>query len=505
MPVQVVLEAGDRGGLQGRQAAPDGDRRASAMQWSRFSHVYEVDGLAAVLNALKLSPVYLGMDLYKQVSAALSHPEETRNALVEETLADLAERGCIVSSLDDDERLLREVRSEILSTPRIDTMYLVLSNDCNFACSYCFFHGNFPDRSPESKHMSIGTLDRALELYRRCIARAAGPEHAQPVEPSVVMYGGEPLLNPAGVRHAVERVHELKAQGLVPRNTQMNINTNGSLMTREWAEFFRDYQIEVDVSLDGWREINDSCRRWRSGRGTYDVARHAVDILRAAGAQVYVSCTITEESVKLLPQIFSWMIDELGITGLGFNPLLSSAHYHAPGAGYTESVAKALLECYEIARVRGVYEARIMRKIRAFVMGVVYDRDCCACGRQITVTPEGRVGVCHAYTGCGLFFTDLSEELIVEEHPVWVEWAKRSPLFMSECLSCEAVGICGGGCAYNSHMEHGSIWDIDTSFCTHSKMTLEWLVRDLYAQCSGAEGSPAPVSAGSGVGPRQGV
>jgi len=53
---------------------------------------------------------------------------------------------------------------------------------------------------------------------------------------------------------------------------------------------------------------------------------------------------------------------------------------------------------------------------------------------------------------------------------------------MPECQGCFALGICGGGCPYQSELETGSIWGLDKRFCIHAKMTLEWLVWDLYKQ-----------------------
>lgn len=58
----------------------------------------------------------------------------------------------------------------------------------------------------------------------------------------------------------------------------------------------------------------------------------------------------------------------------------------------------------------------------------------------------------------------------------------RSPLNMPECQDCPALGICGGGCPYQSELEMGSIWALDKRFCIHAKMTLEWLIWDLFKQ-----------------------
>jgi len=51
---------------------------------------------------------------------------------------------------------------------------------------------------------------------------------------------------------------------------------------------------------------------------------------------------------------------------------------------------------------------------------------------------------------------------------------------MPECHSCEALGVCGGGCPMYAEDLGGSIWSLDKRFCIHAKMTLEWMIWDLY-------------------------
>ncbi len=53
---------------------------------------------------------------------------------------------------------------------------------------------------------------------------------------------------------------------------------------------------------------------------------------------------------------------------------------------------------------------------------------------------------------------------------------------MEKCCYCPALGICGGGCGFNAFVRHGSIHEIDDTFCSHSLYTLEWLIWDLYEQ-----------------------
>lgn len=171
---------------------------------------------------------------------------------------------------------------------------------------------------------------------------------------------------------------------------------------------------------------------------------------------------------------------DVGVRNVGFNPLLNSCQYTVKNSAYSQKVASALIECFKIARERGIYEARMMRKVRAFVEGHIYDRDCCGCGKQIVVLPDGKIGVCHAYSGTEQFFVEPDADFDPYKHQFWKEWSQRSPFNMSQCRDCEALTICGGGCPHNADINKGSIWELDEHFCVHAKETLNWLIWDLY-------------------------
>ncbi len=99
------------------------------------------------------------------------------------------------------------------------------------------------------------------------------------------------------------------------------------------------------------------------------------------------------------------------------------------------------------------------------------------------IAPNGDIGVCHAYLGDRKYFVanvHTADEFNPYIDPTFIEWSRRSPLTMPACRNCPALGVCGGGCAKNAEMRHGTIWGLDDRFCIHAKHTLEWMLWDLY-------------------------
>jgi len=126
-----------------------------------------------------------------------------------------------------------------------------------------------------------------------------------------------------------------------------------------------------------------------------------------------------------------------------------------------------------------------MRKVNSFSSQKIHPYDCAASGsRQIVIAPDGQVGICHGYIGSRKHFvgTVFDNDLIVEDTLTYKDWKKRSPITMKQCQSCVALGTCGGGCPCDAEISKGSIWELDERFCVHAKMTIDWIIKDLWSR-----------------------
>ena len=62
---------------------------------------------------------------------------------------------------------------------------------------------------------------------------------------------------------------------------------------------------------------------------------------------------------------------------------------------YMIKASKKMLEYFMLAREKGIYEDRIMRKANAFIAQKIHPFDCQATGAQIVCSPDGMLGLCH--------------------------------------------------------------------------------------------------------------
>ena len=120
---------------------------------------------------------------------------------------------------------------------------------CNLRCAMCGQYGDkgiMKDCAAEEVKKTL-----PLETWKRFIDEIA------PLRPVTYIWGGEPFLYPD--------LFPL-ARYMVEKGLFVSVNTNGTLMERHAEEIVRDKWSTIFVSLDAFRDVNDSLR----GKGAYD-------------------------------------------------------------------------------------------------------------------------------------------------------------------------------------------------------------------------------------------
>ena len=162
------------------------------------------------------------------------------------------------------ERRLREKGLFSSSQDHVYSLTVLTSTDCNLGCGYCFQNtgqdlagGNRPPRIAHSR-LTSDTIGTVLEFAGRQMA-AADIEKL-----SILLFGGEPLLNPSGCLELLTRAADY---GLA--SAWMISNT--TLLTPVLAKKLWDRRLRIiQVTFDGDRADHDQIRVRRSNGGTFD-------------------------------------------------------------------------------------------------------------------------------------------------------------------------------------------------------------------------------------------
>lgn len=452
---------------------------------SRFTHIYDLGDIVAMYHSLRMKPVYLLRENYESLQAWLASsfcnnytdaPESIRNEVQE-----LIKYKILTQTEDEDERVLQYVKSKIPS-PAINVCYMILSEQCNLACKYCFL-GNNDSKKREnflSENMSISTADKAIEFFIRQIKLSGLDTNEN--KPVIIFYGGEPLVNYDVLEYVATRINELRKTEKCIENAEMSVITNGLLLNKKRIQRLNELGVSIAISIDGFTEETNSMRVDVNGKPVFSRILNTLNECKELGINVSLSVTLTEETIKEKNNILD-LIDKYDIKGFGFNIMMSGDSFVLPDS-YNEAAADFIIDEFIELRKRGIYEDRIMRKLKAFSKSQVYFSDCAAtAGGQIVVAPNGRVGICHGCLHDKKYFVaninDDSFDATKDKH--FLEWSQLTPLNKEECMDCDALGICGGGCPVNAmHLKlENTIHSIDERFCVHAKKTLEFFIKDL--------------------------
>jgi uncharacterized protein len=195
---------------------------------------------------------------------------------------------------------------------------------CNLDCSYCFFLSKEELYPGSSFRMS----DELLETYVRQLLEA----HRDP-EVTVSWQGGEPTL--MGVdffRKVAELVEQHRRPDQVVEHT---IQTNGTLIDDEWAEFLAEKDFLVGISVDGPRELHDAYRVDKGGKPTFDRVMKGLDRLKAHGVRWNVLTTVHHANEDHGLEVYRFLRDGLGAE---FVQLIPIVELPSPGGMPTGSI-----------------------------------------------------------------------------------------------------------------------------------------------------------------------
>ncbi|MBP7509430.1 MAG: FibroRumin system radical SAM peptide maturase [Prolixibacteraceae bacterium] len=446
--------------------------RVVLVEISKFVHSFDLGEHVALWHALRMKPVFLTKKTYKDL---------LDGSCADDVRQELKHNKIILSYEGEDEDVLKWVRSKVPS-PSISICYFILSERCNLACKYCFLGNNSEKRKLfSSTDMSREVADKAIDFFVRQLL-LSGIDFKKNAS-QIIFFGGEPLINFDILEYVAHRINALRTEIPVLASCEMSVITNGTLLTKERIIKLNNLGVTVNISIDGSTSEANQMRVDVAGNEVFERLIAILDLFKDMHIKPSLSVSLTDSTIKDLPGLLD-LINKYDIKGLGYNILLCSDNFTLPDQYYKEA-SDFIIDSFKVFRPLGIYEDRIMRKLNAFAHSQIHFSDCGAtAGGQLVFSPDGRVGICHEMLAEKENFvtTVFDESFNAKEHPLWQKWANLTPINCDDCISCEALGICGGGCPVNARLRNPDkgLHVLDERSCIHAKSTLKFLIEDLY-------------------------
>ena len=209
-----------------------------------------------------------------------------------------------------------------IATPFAKPLYVMLKPagaHCNLACKYCYYL--------EKSHLYQNSLrhlmsDEMLEQFTREYIEAQ-------TMPQVLFtwHGGEPLMRSIDFYKKALALQKKYAHGKQIDNV---IQTNGTLLTDEWCEFFAQNHWLVGISIDGPQEYHDHYRVTPAGKPSWEKVMQGISLLKKHRVEWNAMAVVNAYNTEHPLEFYHFFRDN-GCQYLQFTPIVERLTEHEDG------------------------------------------------------------------------------------------------------------------------------------------------------------------------------
>lgn len=209
-----------------------------------------------------------------------------------------------------------------IANPFAKPLYVMLKPagaHCNLACKYCYYLEKNKLYPTAQRHLMS---DEMLEQFTR--------EYIEAQTMNQVLFtwhGGEPLLRSIDFYRKALSLQQKYAGG---RRIDNVIQTNGTLLTDEWCEFFAQNHWLVGISIDGPQPDHDHYRLTTAGKPSWKKVMQGIKLLKKHGVEWNAMAVVNAYNANH-PLEFYRFFKENGCQFLQFTPIVERLTRHEDG------------------------------------------------------------------------------------------------------------------------------------------------------------------------------
>jgi uncharacterized protein len=332
-----------------------------------------------------------------------------------------------------------------------------VGNWCNLKCDYCFYYSK--DQSRKTL-MPSTILEKFIKEYLELF-----PGHVR-----FTWHGGEPLL--AGIEF-FEKIIEFQEKYRSGHQILNTVQTNGTLISDKWAQFFKDNHFRIGVSLDGNEACHGLFRKNRKGKNSFPQTIRGIKKLQKYNVPVGVLQVITSSNVNKINDNLDFFVNKLNIERIGhifYNK--NDNHLLKIDGANNDQLIEFYGSIIDFWLKKNEKDLEI-REIENFIAGAMEKQaSLChfggTCSSFFCLNYDGKIYPCDRLSDNPEFLLgDLSKQSLVKifNSPERLKYIKRINYLTNDCLKCVWKNACHNGC-FDCRKENGEYY-----FCQARKKT----------------------------------
>lgn len=201
---------------------------------------------------------------------------------------------------------------------------------CNLDCRYCYYLDKAEIYSGVEPRMSIENLEKFIQTY---IDANEAPQV------NFTWHGGEPLVMGLDFYRKAVEFQKKYSRGKVVSNC---LQTNGTLITDDWARFFKDENFLLGISIDGPQDIHDRNRKDKGGAPTFEKVMSGIERLYRHSVEYNTMSTINHSSEGRGAEVYAFL-KRLGTRYMQFMPVVEHVRYPLKASGRPDKGARPFI------------------------------------------------------------------------------------------------------------------------------------------------------------------
>lgn len=364
-----------------------------------------------------------------------------------------------------------------IDTPgTINSIDILISEDCNLACKYCFVrNGQYRGKSALMKS-DVGKKTIDFLIQKSGVIN----------DLFICFFGGEPLMNFKVLKNIV--IYALEEGRKNNKHFHFSLTTNGTLLSNEVVEFINNHQISVLVSIDGDRHSQNLNRPLAGGGGSYKKIEENLKKLACQNISYNARATVTSFTKNKIAENYEHLLS------LGFKKI----HFENALAPKGKVFINNRNDIEEIKKQYSLVSKKIIKTLRS---GQPYNIETfplplariiskrpkffsCNAGKDfVSVDLNGDIYLCHRFVGEKSFYLG---NVIKDTYDIkWSEFIRNEMNVdnRKKCSKCWARYICGGGCYEINYNYNKDISLTPRIYCQLMKHNIK-LALNIYANAS---------------------